>query len=94
MNQMAKLVHDDVFNAVPWCFEKALVQRDDSLLRQAGAPAGFHVPDSQRRLLHAVFLKRRIQRIHHVAKYHFALMVKEPVDDASLFFYIVDVPNA
>ena len=37
MNQMAKLVHDDVFNAVPWRFEKALVQRDDSLLRQAGA---------------------------------------------------------
>ena len=93
MNQMAKLVHDDIFNAVPWCFEETLVQCDDSLLRQTGAPARFHVPDSQRRLLHAVFLKRRIQRIHHVAKYRSALLAQKSVDDAPLPFDIVEIPN-
>ena len=90
---MAKLVHDNIFNAVSWRFEKALIQCDDSFLCQAGAPAGFHVLDSQRRPLHAVFLKRRIQHIHHVAKYHSALLVKESVDDATLPFYIVEIPD-
>ena len=94
MNQMAKLVHDDIFNAVSWRFEETLVQRDDPLLRQTGAPAGFHVPNSQRRLLHAVFLEQRIKPIHHVAKYHSALLVEEFVDDTPLLFCIREIPNA
>lgn len=60
MNEVAKLMHHNVFNTVSWHFQQPFIQRNDALLGKAGTPSGFHVPDSNLWHTDAVLLEGRI----------------------------------
>ena len=82
MDETAELVRRDVFDAVSGRFQKAFVERDDAFLGKARAPAGFHITNTQRGHLYAVFLKGRINLLHDLAE-HFSALPVQIVQDES-----------
>ena len=46
VDEVAKLMHYHIFDAVSGCFQKSLVKRDDTFAWQAGPPSCIHCSDS------------------------------------------------
>ena len=82
MNEMTQLMHDNVLNAVLRSLQQSRVQRDDALFCKAGAPSGFHIPNSQGGTPNTILCKQGIQLIERLRKYHNALTMEETLDKA------------
>ena len=61
-------IYNNIFNAIPRCFQQPLVERNDSLFYQARTPTRIHIANSNNRHRNTVFLKHRIDSLNNLSK--------------------------